>query len=751
MAFQPTLRRLAALLTVLAAIAEPPSAAAADRQDAPAPPRPRPRVGLALGGGSARGLAHVGVLEWLREHRVPVDAVAGTSIGGLIGGIYAIGMTEREIRTLTEQMDWDVVLASDAPFEDKTFRRKQDRRAFPASLQFGVRRGLYLPRSLNAGQRIALMLDRLTLKYSALPSFDDLPTPFRCLAFDINRAESVVLGHGVLAEAMRATMALPGIFPPVTIDDRLLVDGGFGNNVPADVARQMGVDVVIAVDVGRSPAARPDISAWSMIGRAIDAVMASATRRSLQSADVVITPDVSDLASIDWNKAAVLRDRGYRAAAASAEALLHYAVTEAEYEAHDTARLARRRAGPVVPSMLAVTGLERGDRESLTRQIRTRPGRPLDEDQLATDLLLLSGTDRYELLTYHLLTVPGGTQLVITATTRPNGPAFLTLGAELNNIDASNFAANLTGRTTIYDAVGRGSEVRLDFVVGTRQGAGVEWFRPFLAPWLFAAPRASVSHGARNLFLEDTQVGEYGLTRGGVGFDVGLLGGRDAELRVGAELVGTDATVRVGGPLLPEVSGWDRSVSAQFTYDGQDSPVVPSRGTHLRARVRRFFSVSDAVGTREVVAAIENPERFTQAEADAISVFSFTEKNRLLTRIAAGTSFDDHPYFNDFSLGGPFRMSAFRNDELRGAHYGLALAGYLRQLPRPPAWVGGHAYLAAWVEVGSAFASRDTATWRTDVSAGLIVDSLIGPIFAGGSAGRDGHHRLYVALGPLFR
>jgi NTE family protein len=748
MAFQPTSRRLGALLTVLVALAQPSSAAAGDRQ---APPAPRPRVGLALGGGSARGLAHVGVLEWLREHRVPIDAVAGTSIGGLIGGSYAIGMTEPEIRALIEEMDWDTVLASDAPFEDKTFRRKQDRRAFPASLQFGVRRGLYLPRSLNAGQRVALLFDRLSLKYSALPSFDDLPTPFRCMAFDINRSESVVLDHGVLSEAMRATMALPGIFPPVTIDDRLLVDGGFGNNVPADVTRQMGVDVVIAVDVGRSPASRPDVNALSMIGRAIDAVMASATRRSLESADVVITPDVSDLTSIDWSKAGLLRERGYRAAAASAEALLRYAVTEAEYEAHETARQARRRPEPVVPSMLVVTGLEPGDRETLTRQIRARPGRPLDEDQLAKDLLLLSGTDRYELLTYHLANVPGGTQLVITATPRPNGPAFLTLGAELNNIDASNFAANLTGRTTIYDAVGRGSEVRLDFVVGTRQGLGVELFRPFLARWLFAAPRAFLSHGTRNLFLEGTQVGEYGLTRGGAGFDVGLLGGRSAEFRVGAELVGTNATLRVGGPLLPEVSGRERSVSAQFTYDGQDTPVVPSRGTHLRARIRRFFAAPDVVGERTVVAAIENPDRFTQAEADALSVFSFTQKDRLFTRVAAGTSFDDRPYFNDFSLGGPFRMSAFRNDELRGAHYGLALAGYLRQLPRPPAWVGGHAYLAAWVEAGSAFASRDAATWHTDLSAGLIIDSLIGPIFAGGSAGRDGHHRLYIALGPLFR
>jgi NTE family protein len=202
----PFFSRLTILLTLLLAIGRPAVSAAPSGPQAPAV-RQRPRIGLALGGGSARGLAHVGVLEWLDEHRIPIDAVAGTSMGGLIGGSFATGIPAREIRKLTSGTNWDAVLSTDAPFEDATFRRKQDRRAFPAGLEFGVRRGLWLPRSLNPGQRIALLLDSVTLPYSALPTFDDLPTPFRCVAFDINRSESVVLDRGILAEAMRATMA----------------------------------------------------------------------------------------------------------------------------------------------------------------------------------------------------------------------------------------------------------------------------------------------------------------------------------------------------------------------------------------------------------------------------------------------------------------------------------------------------------------------------------------------------------------
>ena len=279
----PLLRRLAISLTVLAAACGP-SAFAAPQAAQPPPPADspaRPRIGLVLGGGSARGLAHIGVLEWLEEHRVPIDAVAGTSMGGLIGGAYSTGLPLREIRALTGEASWDALLSTEAPFEDKTFRRKQDRRAFPAGIEFGVRRGLWLPGGLNPGQRIALLIDRLTLPYSALPTFDDLPTPFRCVAFDINASESVALGSGILAEAMRATMAIPGIFPPVTIGGRLLVDGGFLDNVPVGAARQMHVDVVIAVDVTRDPASIPYVTALSMVSRAVDAVMVSGAKRNL--------------------------------------------------------------------------------------------------------------------------------------------------------------------------------------------------------------------------------------------------------------------------------------------------------------------------------------------------------------------------------------------------------------------------------------------------------------------------------------
>src|SRR6476661_481552 len=214
----------------------------------------RPRIGLALGGGSARGIAHIGVLRWFEEHHIPIDVIAGTSMGGLIAGAYASGMTPDEITALMKNADWDLMFLSDSPYKYKTIRRKQDKRLFPSQLEFGLRGGLKVPGGLNPGQQVSLMLDQIALPYYDLKSFDDLPTPYRCLATDLRKGEAVILGRPPLARAMRATMAIPGVFTPVNWDDWLLVDGGALNNIPVDVVKQMGADIVIAVNVGADAA-----------------------------------------------------------------------------------------------------------------------------------------------------------------------------------------------------------------------------------------------------------------------------------------------------------------------------------------------------------------------------------------------------------------------------------------------------------------------------------------------------------------
>jgi NTE family protein len=215
--------------------------------------RSRPKIGIALEGGGALGLAHIGVLQWFEDHHIPVDYIAGTSMGGLVGGLYATGKSPRELEQIVAAQSWDVIIGGKTPYEDLSYRRKEDSRDYPTFIQFGLKKGLSLPAGLNAGHQISLLIDRETLPYAELKSFDDLPIPYRCVATDLVTGKEVVFGDGSLPLAMRATMSIPGVFKPVRNGDQVLVDGGLIGNLPSDVVRKMGADIVIAVHLDVAP------------------------------------------------------------------------------------------------------------------------------------------------------------------------------------------------------------------------------------------------------------------------------------------------------------------------------------------------------------------------------------------------------------------------------------------------------------------------------------------------------------------
>src|SRR6185312_13453271 len=207
----------------------------------------RPKLGLVLEGGGALGLAHIGVIQWMEEHRIPVSYVAGTSMGGLVGGVYATGRSASEVREVVQSIDWDAVLRGQTPYSDLTFRRKEDARDYPSTLEFGLHKGLHLPEGFNSGQQVSLILDRIALPYSELSSFNELPIPFACVATDLQSGKPYVFRSGSLALALRSTMSLPGLFTPVRSDNHIFADGGLLQNIPIDVAKEMGADVVLGV------------------------------------------------------------------------------------------------------------------------------------------------------------------------------------------------------------------------------------------------------------------------------------------------------------------------------------------------------------------------------------------------------------------------------------------------------------------------------------------------------------------------
>ena len=282
----------------------------------------RPTIGVAFGGGSARGIAHVGVIRWFEEHHIPIDVAAGTSMGGLIGGSFATGMDAAAIQAMLQDIDWDQMFGF-SNYAFKNIRRKADAQAYPSRLEFGVKRGIVLPPSLNSGHQVDLLITRITAAYYAEPTFATLPTPFKVVAVDLRTAEAVVLDRGSLARAMRATMSLPAVFPPVEIDGQVLVDGGAMNNVPADVVRAMGARTVIAINVGDLND-KEDInySILGLAGATIDAMMRANTKKALTAADIVLTLPLVDFGSLDWRRSDALIEEGYKAAEAMRDVLL---------------------------------------------------------------------------------------------------------------------------------------------------------------------------------------------------------------------------------------------------------------------------------------------------------------------------------------------------------------------------------------------------------------------------------------------
>src|SRR5580700_11235446 len=308
----------------------------------------RPKLGLVLEGGGALGLAHIGVITWMEEHRIPVSYVAGTSMGGLVGGIYATGRSPAEVRELINGIDWDQVLSGVTPFRDLSFRRKQDAHDFPGQLEFGLRDGLQFPSGFNTGQGVNLVLDHVALPYSEIASFNDLPIPFACVASDLITGKTHVFRDGSLALAMRSTMSLPGIFTPVRSGKHLYADGFLLDNLPIDVGKEMGADVTLGIHLETAPMdPNTDLSSFGVLGQSISVMSAVNVLRSMEQADVLLTVPLQKYSTLDYNKADAIIKIGYDAAASKASVLTAFSVSQAEWEDYLSKRNARRRTVPI--------------------------------------------------------------------------------------------------------------------------------------------------------------------------------------------------------------------------------------------------------------------------------------------------------------------------------------------------------------------------------------------------------------------
>jgi NTE family protein len=710
----------------------------------------RPRVGVAFGGGSARGLAHIGVIRWLEEHRVPIDLVAGTSMGGLVGGSFATGLDAAELNDLLSTLDWNAMFGS-SNFAYKNIRRKTDARAFPSRIEFGIQGGLVPPTALNNGQQVDMLLSRITAPYYGIESFNELPTPFSSVAVDLVQAKPVILNRGSLAQAMRATMSLPLIFPPVELDGQLLVDGGAMNNVPADVVRAMGADRVIAVNVGELDDAKEiDDTMLGLAGATIDAMMRDSTRKAMAGADVVINVPLTDYGSLDWRRSDELAEEGYRAAEALRDQLLPLALGDAEYGRWKAARQDRRRRTLPTPTFVEVEGVAAADSRRMRAVLRRHVGTSLDIPELEKDITILTGVDRYDAITWRMVQNDAGSAgLIVRGRPKMYAPPFMMLGINMENTTSSDFHLTLTGRYLTYGFPTSGAELRVDGTIGSNPAVGAELYLPIGASPLFVAPSATLTTSTFDIIRDDEVLARYNQRFERLGLAVGTNLGAKSDLRLGAFVGHTKAQIDVGDPIFPQLSGRETGAQLAWRYDSQDSPVVPSQGALISASVSQVFDNPDIILSDSTVPF---DDRITQLSAAGTRFWSLGPLNRVFATGGFGRTWNGDPLpHNQFVLGLPFHLGAYETGELFGPNYYAVSGGYLRQVARLPDFIGGPIFAGAWLENADAFEAWNEARWRSNASVGLVMDTIIGPVMLGGSAGFDGRWRTFVGIGRLVR
>ena len=714
---------------------------AAPANDAPATAKRRLKVGVALEGGGALGLAHIGVLQWFEDHHIPIDYLAGTSMGGLVGGLYATGKSPQQLRELVEKQNWDVILGGTIPYQDLSFRRKEDQVAFPNSIVLGLRKGLVLPGGLNAGQQISLLIDRETLAYSGVQSFDDLPTPFRCVATDLVTGKQAVFKDGSLSQAMRATMAIPGLFSPIRDGEHVYVDGGLVGNLPTDVVRDMGADVVIGVHLQTSPAEANKIqSLFAILGRSIDVVVAGNEIRGLAGADLVVNVDLQDFNSLEYEKSKEIIDRGTTAAAQKERLLEPYALDDAAWAQYMERREGLEKSAIPIPQFVKVQGANPVAEENIERFLHSQAGKPIDSNRLESMLTRLTGIGRYDTAGYQITQENGQDGLLVTLHEKLYAPPTLQLGFEVDGSESNDVDFTLATRLTFLDVAGYRSEWRTDFIFGNTYGIQSELYRPFspASRWFFS-PHAGASSSAFKIYRKSDPLAEYRLNGAQIGGDIGYGFNRFSELRLGYEVGFLEARLRLGTAEFSSLNGRTGATHLRWLFDHTDDPVIPRRGVNAESNFR-WYDTSPG-----------QTNRFPVADTRVGFFKPITQPASLFVVAEGGTTFGSTSNgYPQFFLGGSNRLSAYGTNELFGDQYYFFRTGYLHDLLTLPPLAGKKVYAIASYEFGKMYGFPNASKFPNDLAFGVLAETAVGPLVFGGSVGDSGHRKWFFQLGRVF-
>ncbi len=703
----------------------------------------RPRIALVLSGGGALGLAHVGAVQELERMGIRPDMVVGTSMGAVIGGLYASGMSSEGLAEAVESADWAGIF-NPAPARDKlTFRKKQQQADFPGTASLGVSgAGIILPSGAISDQTLMKELRRFTPARTAVESFDDLPIPFRAVATDIATGEAVVIDSGELPVAMRASMSVPGVFSAVSLNDRLLVDGGLAANVPVSVARAMGADIVIAVWTPTELMTQEQIgSAVSVLAQTVSLLILANERvetAAMRPEDVLLRVNTGTVGPAGFTRTAELFEAGRTAVKVESDRISALAAARppVDYEPAGTE--------PPVISFVHIENASRLNQSML--EARTLPllGQPADTDAINDVVDNIYALGPFDRVDYTLEERDGLSGLVLRAEdTRPNaGRLRLGLIAESDFNTESDTSVSLDYRSPALD--GYGSEIRALVTVGDLAELGLEYFR-LLEPeqsW-FASARAGARKRPLNIYDQGGfKTGALDLTYALAGLDIGRQFGNFSEVRIGAEIGGGEAKLREGTAPIDSAGVDIGRIIASAGLDTLDDPFFPRAG--LRGTLRWTHGL-EALGERD---------DYQTVSASALAALS-RGQNTLIASLAGGYLLDGlSPLETRYRLGGLFSLSGYRLEELTGENYLAGRLVYRHAIGGgEPALFGIPLFVGGSLEAGETWSRPERLRLdelRFGGSAYAGANTALGPVYIAFGVSEGGRQTTYLVIGRSF-
>lgn len=704
----------------------------------------RPKVCLVLSGGGARGAAHVGVLKVLEALRVPIDCIAGTSMGAIVGGAYASGTAPDEMEGMLPSLSRRHLFEDLPPRQERAVRLKRDDARNLVGPEVGLGEGaILLPRGLVSGVQLETVLRGLS-KVQGFQRFDELPIAFRCVATDLTSGEPVVLSQGDLASAMRASMSVPAFIEPVQMDGRLLVDGGLTDNLPVDVAHAMGAEVVIAVNLGTPLLKAPALSSvFGVAAQMVNILTEQNVRASLQrlgANDILIVPALGDFSAADFDHLAAAVPIGEAAARAAAAALARLSVSPQEYAAWHGKRLAQRHAASAPFDEIRFRPLQHVNPEVARRVMRTEPGMPAAPDEIEHDMRRLFGTGDFEHVSYELLEDRGRRVLAVDAVEKSWGPNYLRFGLGLSSDFQGEAVFQLLAGFRMTWLNRLGGEWRSDLELGHRHRIATEFYQPVNShQTFFVAPSAEYERRPSDIFRADHRLARYDAHQLNLGLEAGAPFGGHAEVRLG--LLHSDVHVMLDtGPvaLLPQ------------------RPRASYTGITMRALVDQLdgfnFPRSGCAGALQLIwmrTALGSDADFSRALADGSCAASFGEHTfNLAFRWGARVGPHPLPATHFFQWGGLLRQSGYPSGALLGEELRFLRLAYYQRLAQTR-WLDG-VYAGLSIELGRMgrplVAGNEQGTLR---SAAILlgVDTPLGPLYLGYGRVDRGYDSVYLFLG----